>query len=282
VVDYPWDTFDHDHVDDAWFRWAGRKYADSAQQRAYPVRYMRAFDNGVVVGYEWKAILGGRMDYITYFLHGREVTLEVSNEKFPPPEEMPDFWYYNHTSLMQFMENSLFGIQGTIKDKASGEPVEAVVSVQDHENEGSYAVSNKATGYFARFIEPGTWNLEVSAPGYDTIVVRNVTVENDSATHVHIQLMQTGTSIREKERLNIYPNPFIHHSLISYSVRIPGRYHISVYDLKGRLVFKERRMHEMAGDYSYRLEANQLDQGIYILQLVSPASTITRKIYKIR
>ncbi|MBA7550787.1 hypothetical protein ES705_43310 [subsurface metagenome] len=282
MVDYPWDAFNHNHVDDAWFQWAGHKYADTAQQRAYPVRYMSSFDDGVVVGWEWYAIKGGRMDYITYFLHGREVTLEVSNQKFPRPEELPYYWHYNYPAMLQYMENSLFGIQGTVRDKANGEPVEAIVRVQDHEKERSYSVSNEATGYFARLIEPGTWNLEVSADGYDTILVRDVTVENDRATRVNIQLVQTGTSIHGLDRLDIYPNPFRRRSIISYTARIPGRYRIRLYDLKGRLVFDERRIHEMTGIYSYRLDANGLDQGIYILRFISPASTITRKIYKIQ
>ena len=282
VVDYPWDAFDHGHVDDAWFLWVGHKYADSAQQRAYPARYMSSFDDGVVVGWEWYTIRGGRMDYVTYFLHGREVTLEVSNQKFPSPTEMPYFWHYNYPSMLQYMENCLFGIQGTVRDKVNGEPVEAIVRVQDHEQEKSYAVSNKVTGYFTRLMKPGTWNLEVSAPGYDSIVVRDVTVENDNATRLNIQLLRTGTGIPDRERLNISPNPFINRSLISYTVGLPGRYRLRLYDLKGRLVFSEGRTHEMAGNYSYRLDANGLDEGIYILQFVSPASTITRKIFKIR
>ena len=282
VVDYPWDTYSYYHTDDAWFRWAGRKYADTAQQRAYPVSYMKSFDNGIVVGWQWKAIMGGRMDYITYFLHGREVTLEVSNRLYPPANEMPAYWHYNYTPMMEYMENSLFGIQGTVTNKANGEPVEAVVWVQDHEKDGSYAVSNMATGYFTRLIEPGTWNLEVSAAGYDTMVVRDVTVENDKATRVDIQLVQPGTGIRDRDRLDIFPNPFRHRSFISYNARKPGRYHIRLYDLKGTLVFDERRIHEMSGTYSYQLDAIGLDQGIYILRFISPESTITRKIYKIR
>jgi hypothetical protein len=243
---------------------------------------MTSFDDGVVVGWEWYAIKGGRMAYVTYFLHGREVTLEVSNQKFPSPGEQPYFWYYNYPSMLQFLENCLFGIQGTVRDKANGEPVEAVVRVQDHEKERSYSVSNKATGYFARLMKPGTWNLEVTAAGYDTMVIRDVTVENDRATRVDIQLVKPGTGIRDRDRLDIFPNPFKHRSSISYRAGIPGRYRIRLYDLKGRLVFDERRMHEMAGIYSYQLDAKGLDQGIYILRFISPESTITRKIYKIR
>ncbi len=282
VINYPWDAFNHYHADDVWFQWAGHKYVDSAQQRAYPVQYMSGFDDGIIVGWEWYSIKGGRMDYVTYFLHGREVTLEVSNQKFPLGDELPYFWYYNYPSLLQFMENSLFGIQGMVSDRINGEPVEAVVLLQDHEKDRSYAISNRATGYFARLVEPGTWNLEAWAPGYDTIEVRNVTVENDKATQVKIQLVQTATGLPGLEWLDISPNPFIDHSVISYAAVKPGRYFLRLYDLNGKLVFNERRMHETAGLFSYQLAANELDQGIYILQFISPGAAITRKIYKIR
>jgi hypothetical protein len=282
VVDYPWDAFSYNHVDDAWFKWASRKYADTAKQRAYPVLYMSGFDDGIVAGWEWYAIRGGRMDYVTYFLHGREVTLEVSNQKFPPGDELPYFWFYNYPSMLQYMESSLFGIQGTVRNKANGEPVEAIVRVQDHEKDRSYTVSNKITGHFTRLIEPGTWNLVVSAAGYDTKIIPDVKVENDRAILLDIQLDQTGTGLPEREQLDIYPNPFISHSLISYTANIQGRYRIRLYDMKGRLVFDEQHIHETAGRYRYRLDASGLDQGIYILRFISPSSTISRKIYKIR
>jgi hypothetical protein len=280
VVDYPWDAFPYDHQDDAWFRWVAHKYADSAQQRAYPVRYMSAFDNGVVVGWEWYAIRGGRMDYVTYFLHGREVTLEVSNQKFLPPEELPYYWHYNSRSMLEYMENSLFGIQGRVTDKATGRPLEAVVSVQDHEKDRSYAVSHKTTGYFTRLIEPGTWNLEVSAEGYDTALIREVQVENDKATEVNIALDRTGKGIHDG--LEIAPNPFVDHSRITYVAGIPGSYRIRLYDLHGRLVIDTQHIHHQAGIYTYQLSGRQLSQGIYLLRFLSPSSSLTRKIYKSR
>jgi hypothetical protein len=282
VVDYPWDAFSYDHVDDAWFQWAGRKYADTAQQRSYPVRYMSSFDNGIVVGWEWYAIRGGRMDWVTYFLHGREVTLEVSNQKNPPPEDQPYFWHYNKVPMLQYMENSLFGIQGTVTNGANGQPVEAMIQVQDHEKDRSYTLSHKTTGYFTRLIEQGTWNLEVSAAGYDTALIRNVTVENDQATRVDIRLVQTETGILERDRFTVSPNPFRWRSTISYTTKRPGRCRLRLYDLKGRLVLDDGFIHEMAGTYTYPLDASGLDEGVYILRFISPASAATRKIYKIR
>ena len=280
VVDYPWDTFGYDHVDDAWFRWVGHKYADTAQQRAYPVRYMSSFEDGTVVGWEWYAIKGGRMDYVTYFLHGREVTLEISNEKFPPASELPFFWYYNHTSLLQFMEDCLFGIQGMVTDEADGSPVEAVIRVQDHEQDRSYSISDKTTGYFARLIEPGTWNLEVMAEGYETATVSDVAVQHDSATRVDIRLVRVGTGMGG--RLDVSPNPFIDHSSIRYTVRIPGLYRIRIYDLNGRLLLDDGCIHEEPGIYYYQLDGMGLPPGIYMLRLISPASAISVKIIRSR
>ncbi len=280
VLDYPWDALRENHVDDGWFRWACHKYADTAQQRAYPVQYMSGFNDGIVAGWEWYNITGGRMDYVTYFLHGREVTLEISMEKFPPPEELPYFWHYNYRSMIQYMENALFGIQGMVRDKADGKPLEALVRVQDHEKDGSYAVSDKLTGYFARLVEPGTWDLEVSAEGYDTLIIRDVTVEHDKATRMDIQLARTGSSMANQDRLEISPNPFVDHSIISYTAWMPGSYRIRLFDMNGKLVLDVRQTYEMAGVYSYRLDARELDPGIYILRFISPASTITRKIFK--
>lgn len=282
VLDYPWDALREYHADDEWFRWACHKYADTAQQRAYPVMYMSGFDDGIVAGWEWYNIQGGRMDYVTYFLHGREVTLEISLDKHPPPEELPYFWHYNYNSMLAYMENSLFGIQGMVTDNNSGEPVEATIRVQDHEKDGSYAVSDKATGYFARLIEPGKWNLDISAEGYYTTEVRDVKVDHDGATRIGIQLVQAGTGLPRQERLDISPNPFMDHSMIIYAAGMPGAYRIRLFDLNGKLLFDHRLIHEMAGIYSYRLDARGLDPGIYILRFISPASTITRKICKSR
>jgi hypothetical protein len=282
VVDYPWDAFPYDHVDDSWFRWASRKYADTAQQRAYPVLYMSAFEDGIVAGWEWYAIRGGRMDYVTYFLHGREVTLEVSNQKHPPPDELPYFWYYNQVPLLQYIENCLFGIQGTVRDGADGKPMAAVVRVVDHEKDRSYTLSNGTTGYFTRMIGPGTWTLEVSAPGYETVTVLGITVENDRARRVDIQLERWATGLLNQDLLDIHPNPFADQAVIGYRATLPGRYQLRLYDLKGRLVMEDQLFHDTAGIYRYQLNAGGLVPDIYLLELISPMSTTIRKIYKIR
>jgi hypothetical protein len=222
------------------------------------------------------------MDYVTYFLHGREVTLEVSNQKYPPSEEMPYFWHYNKVSLLQYIENCLFGIQGTIRDRADGTPLAAVVSIQDHEEDRSYTLSNGTTGFFSRMIGPGSWTLDISAPGYETLTLPGITVENGRSTSLDVRLDKTATGLPDQHGLGISPNPFVHETVIDYRATVPGRYRLRLYDLKGRLVLEDHLLHNTAGIYHYRLDAGELLPDIYILEFISPVSITVRKIYKSR
>jgi hypothetical protein len=280
VFNYPWDSWEGYHADDEWFRWAGHKYADTAQQRSYPVLYMSGFNDGITIGWQWYKIEGSRQDYVTYYLHAREVTLEISLERAPPPTDLPFFWHYNHPSMLQFMENSLFGIQGMVTDSLTGKPVEAVVRVLDHDRDSSYIFTDKATGYFARLIEPGRWDLEVSSSGYGTKIIRDVEVDNDLAAHISIQLDPAPLSTQVPQHLDVSPNPFIYNTLLSYSVIVPGRHKIRLFDMHGRLRLEDQLIHDLPGMYTYRLDGKELEEGIYILQFISPESTVSGKIFK--
>jgi hypothetical protein len=49
---------------------------------------------GVTNGYDWYRITGGRQDYVTWFLRGREVTIEVST--------INDTGYFTYSCLLEF------------------------------------------------------------------------------------------------------------------------------------------------------------------------------------
>ena len=76
VVNYPWDTWSRLHADDAWYHDISRTYADTVHGNG-PLGYMTDLDNGVTNGYAWYPVYGGRQDFTNYFLHAREVTLEL-------------------------------------------------------------------------------------------------------------------------------------------------------------------------------------------------------------
>lgn len=62
---------------------------------------MSDLDNGVTNGYAWYAVAGGRQDYMTYFMHGREVTIELCHTKLTTASQLPTYWNYNKASLLR-------------------------------------------------------------------------------------------------------------------------------------------------------------------------------------
>ena len=73
---------------------------------------MTAEDNGITNGYSWYPVYGGRQDYVNYFIHGREVTIELSDDKIPDENKLDNYWKYNYRSLLQYIEQVYTGISG--------------------------------------------------------------------------------------------------------------------------------------------------------------------------
>jgi hypothetical protein len=86
VVNYPWDRWlSKFHADDSWFNEISRAYADTVHVYAGPA-YMNFLDNGVTRGALWYIVYGGRQDFMTWELHGREVTIEIDDQFVTPAE----------------------------------------------------------------------------------------------------------------------------------------------------------------------------------------------------
>ncbi|MBS1232263.1 MAG: hypothetical protein H6R35_1101, partial [Bacteroidetes bacterium] len=113
VVNFPWDSNWWPHADDDWFYNISRKYADTVHLYA-PGGYMTFMYNGVTNGYEWYQINGGRQDFVTRELQGREVTIELHDDYVTPESQLNSLWQYNYRSLLGYLENALYGIQGYI------------------------------------------------------------------------------------------------------------------------------------------------------------------------
>lgn len=164
VVNYPWDTYQPLHPDDAWWQWVSREYADLAHE--VNSSYMNYLDNGITNGYAWYTISGSRQDYMNYYAQCREVTIECSTTKTPNANQLPNFWNYNHNSMLTYIEECLKGVHGFVYDAATNEPIQGVmVTVQDHDALGS-SVSTHAIGDFHRPIKGGTYTFVFSKEGY--------------------------------------------------------------------------------------------------------------------
>ena len=189
VFNYPWDTWSQLAPDDEWWQYTGREWADSAQ--AYSTSgYFTDLNNGITNGYAWYTITGGRQDYMNYFQQCREVTIELSTEKLPPASQLPDFWDYQYRSFLDYMEQALFGIRGTVTDAATGEPVYAEIFIENHDADSSWFYSYTSTGDYYRPVYEGTYDVTYSAFGYYPQTIENVQVQNREITWVNVQLEQ--------------------------------------------------------------------------------------------
>lgn len=165
VVNYPWDTWPRRHPDDAWWIMVSREYADSAQYYS-PAGYMTDQNNGITNGYDWYTVNGGRQDYMNYFENCREFILEISSIKTLPANQLPAWWTYSKASMLSYMEQAVYGIQGVVTDELTGEPIEAQISIEGHDMDNSFAVSALPAGNYHRPIKAGIYNVTYSADGY--------------------------------------------------------------------------------------------------------------------
>jgi len=187
VCNYPWDTWQHLAADNAWWIYTMREYADTVHAYS-PPPYFRGFDNGITNGYAWYTISGGRQDYMNYFQNCREFTLEISNIKTPPAATLPTFWNYNYRSLLNYLEQALYGVRGTVTNSVTGAPIHAKVEIIGFDSDNSFVYSNAAAGNYHRYLIAGTYTLTFSAPCYETITIHNVSVSNRETTWLNVQM----------------------------------------------------------------------------------------------
>lgn len=184
VVNYPWDYTYTLHPDDAWFISSSLVYASNAQANGPSGYFTSVSSNGITNGADWYVIAGGRQDWMNYTRNGREVTIECSNTKMPAASTMPDYWNYNYEAMLSYLELALNGIHGTVVD-AYGNPLSATINISGYDNTYSTVETDATHGDFYRYLQPGTYTLTVTTPGYDPQTLQ-VTVSANAMTPVTV------------------------------------------------------------------------------------------------
>jgi predicted deacylase len=192
VANYPWDTWADLHVDDAWWQYVSRNYATSLQN-ASPAGYFDDENNGITNGYAWYEVNGSRQDWMNYFNGCREITFEVSATKMVNNTLLPNYYNYNHQAMIDYLKEAGFGIRGIITD-IYGNPLEAEITINNHDDSHSTVWSNPDHGDYYRPIAAGTYTVTVRASGYEDQVFSNVTVVNGQATTLNATFGTLGVS----------------------------------------------------------------------------------------
>lgn len=191
VANYPWDTWtsaQRTHSDDNWFQYVSHEYADTVFTNSSGGYFTGVSSNGIIEGGDWYIVEGSRQDYMTYYKHCREITYELSNQKLLDVAELPNHWNYNYRSMLNYIKESLYGIRGIITDSCTGLPIEAKVEVISHDDDNSFVYSSLPVGDYHRPIYAGTYNVTYSAPGYQSVTINNIVVNNQTATVQNVSL----------------------------------------------------------------------------------------------
>jgi hypothetical protein len=238
VVNYPWDTWAKAPADKNWWLQECVIYADSARSKSANKNYMddlySGTNKGVTQGYPWYEVEGGRQDYMNYFKHCREVTIELSSVKILSEGQLDNHWKYNFVSLLNFMEASLEGIRGIVTDACTGKPIRSKVTVTGHDADSSHVYSALPVGNYHRPIYQGTYDLQFSASGYEPKTINGITVSTGGITVQHVSLKPTSPSkpIITQQNTTLYSSATSGNQWYLDGIAITGATDTKLYPLK--------------------------------------------------
>jgi hypothetical protein len=269
VVNYPWDCQPMLHPDDTWFRTLAKTYADSAIRYGTNGYFQTYIGNspiaGITNGYAWYPVYGGRQDYVTCFLHGREVTIELDKDFITPESDLEQLWQSNYRSLLAWLSFALQGVKGVVTDQITGKPIASTVAIADHDDAKSVVISDSTTGIFYRLLLPGSYTFKIYATGYDTCTIGPIAVYSNQYTYLQANLVPKDKINNEIVVPQIFPNPVGNRIFLRSMQTKNWRY--ALLDNGGRIL-QQNTWPQNSG-----LDVSTLLPGIYFLYLTEGKNT---------
>jgi carboxypeptidase D len=203
VVNYPYDNDNLGSVpspapDDAPIRAMALTYASNNA----PMWTSPYFLDGIVNGAAWYTVSGGMQDWNYRYAGCFDVTIELADYQwpYPPASELPTYWSQNQESMLAYLEWSLRGVRGILRNARTRQPVGGAVRVEGYPH---LVFSDPAVGDYHRILLPGTYTLWFYAPGYVPRRIPGVVVSSGSATRVDVALQPV--SKRFAAKINFQP-----------------------------------------------------------------------------
>ncbi len=286
VVNYPWDYYltsekTHPHPDKEWFLTTSLEYAHLAQTDGNSSYFTEIEANGVTNGADWYRITGGRQDYMGYWHHCKEVTIEISLTKLVGSDQLPYYWRANRRALFAYMNRVLTGLYGTVKD-SDGNYVRALVTAKNHDSDSTQTWSNATTGTYYRLIAPGTYTFAYSALGYNT-EERTITIGSfiDRKEENVVLTKNTSSADQLNQPLRtFYIKGSGSESQIIYFAETPGIVSLTIYNSLGQAI-ANRKVPSIAGENQWSVSSilNQgaVSSGIYLITLTHNDKRVTLK-----
>ena len=271
VVNYPWDSNLASHADKAWFEYISKEYADSAQYFGRSKYFTDVSTYGFVDGAWWYKVYGGRQDYVTGELCGREVTIELDQNKTTQETELQNLWNYNYRSLLHYLEQGMYGIHGFVTDSATGKPISASVRFLKHDNDSSLVYSSITKGDYYRFMNEGTYDIVFSASGYFDKTYKNIQIKNRETTYLNgtLKYGNKKTNLDSLATgLSVFPNPC--NKKLMINTKTKGV--IQFFSISGKLISTN------IVDNNFSINTSALAAGMYMLKFKNDSVSQTTKL----
>ncbi|XP_065891304.1 carboxypeptidase D-like isoform X1 [Dysidea avara] len=147
------------------------------------------FEDGITNGAAWYIVVGGMQDYNYAETNCFEITIEQGCQKFPRASNLPHIWEENYDALLAYIHEVHKGVKGFVLDNQGVAIPNAKIIVAGRE----HSISGTGLGEYWRLLVPGSYQLSVTAPGYEP-VLRNVTIPDEDAVQVNFTMTSLSTS----------------------------------------------------------------------------------------
>lgn len=247
VVNYPWDYTYTRAPDDAALIELSLEYSTEN----LPM-YNGSFPQGITNGADWYVVTGSLQDW-SYAVTGCiDLTLEISNVKWPSANSLGTYWNNNRQSLINLVRAARYGIHGRVTAQHDGSPLDAVVTVAGN---SVPVVTDPDFGDYYKLLATGTYDLTFEAVGFEPVTVQAVETTWGIPTVVDVSLQAVGTDApatnRGPSRIEaVAPNPFNPSTEVRFVLGVDGPVSVDVVDARGRSVRALLSAHLSVGSHT--------------------------------
>lgn len=158
VVNYPWDYTYRAAPDEPAIILLSLEYSTTN----LPM-YNGLFPQGITNGADWYVTYGSLQDWSYEMTDCIDLTLELSNVKWPAESELDGLWEDNRESLLNLIASAHYGVHGLVTGSDTGQPLEATIEVTGIPMP---VETDPMHGDYYKLLPTGTFEITFSASGY--------------------------------------------------------------------------------------------------------------------